>query len=293
MYQGHQYAQTLAHIGQPVALPNASTYVIERAIDSSHFVDWSAPYPLLCCRNWSAMVADVNDAPEDLVSFVAVVDPLKQPSDKEAQQIFNHSFIPFKRHYVIDFEQPMVLARHHRRNVSKAQKNITVELHAVGSDLPEAVSTAWLELYRQLKLRHSIVGVADFSDGALKQQLLLCDVFVARVQKHIVGMLLFTKIDERIYYHLGAHADQGYKENSSYALFSAAIDYYQKQSIQFLDLGGSSGVKENANDGLGRFKKGWCNAERIAYLGGRIHNLTHYHQLSSSPSTSYFPAYRA
>ena len=80
---------------------------------------------------------------------------------------------------------------------------------------------------------------------------------------------------------------------SAFALFWTAFELYRDQGVMQLEFGGAAGLQEDANDGLARFKRGWCNRSVTAYLCGRILDLDAYHALSLGVTGQYFPLYRS
>jgi hypothetical protein len=98
------------------------------------------------------------------------------------------------------------------------------------------------------------------------------------------------------YYHLGAYSDAGYELRASFGLFSRAIELFRANGLRWLDLGAGAGLANDAQDGLSRFKSGWSNATRTAYLCGRIFDHGRYADIVTArggATTDYFPAYRA
>jgi len=70
----------------------------------------------------------------------------------------------------------------------------------------------------------------------------------------------------------------------------------RRSGVLVVNLGGGAGLIESADDGLARFKRGWSNDRRTAYLCGRILDRRKYRELASRKApngSSFFPAYRA
>src|SRR5262245_60238094 len=73
-YLTFDYASAVSVAAPPIQLPASGAWLIERSISGTPFVDASGPYPLLCCRDWRGLVADLA-ALNGYVSVVAVTDP--------------------------------------------------------------------------------------------------------------------------------------------------------------------------------------------------------------------------
>ena len=92
--------------------------------------------------------------------------------------------------------------------------------------------------------------------------------------------------------HLAAFDKVGYELRASYATKWSAIDYFSER-VTWIDLGG--GIDRSSDDGLARFKRGWCTETRMAWLCGRVLQPAVYTALSWSRTLSgdpYFPRYR-
>ncbi len=51
-YLNTRHAESLAEFGQPVFLPGAQGWLLERAISGVPHRDAMETYPLLCCAGW-------------------------------------------------------------------------------------------------------------------------------------------------------------------------------------------------------------------------------------------------
>jgi hypothetical protein len=149
---------------------------------------------------------------------------------------------------------------HHQRNARKALGLIEAECAASA----ESWRDEWNHLYTNLVDRHSVTGIATFSRDSFAQQLRVPGItaFRATQSRQTVGVnLWYVHQEEAGYYHLGAGA----------------------------------GAASDGSDGLTRFKRGWTNATRIAYLCGRIFDHPNYRRIAEAKGTGethYFPAYR-
>jgi lipid II:glycine glycyltransferase (peptidoglycan interpeptide bridge formation enzyme) len=108
-------------------------------------------------------------------------------------------------------------------------------------------------------------------------------------------MVLWYVQDGVAHYHLGACDADGYRHGAFYGMFDASIRHFAEAGLHWLDLGGSAGTAASNADGLARFKAGWSNGARTAFLGGRIADPSTYRRVvedAGREETDYFPAYR-
>jgi len=155
----------------------------------------------------------------------------------------------------------------------------------------------WVGLYRVLVRHHGVEGRANLPDTALREQLDVpgAILFRADADGELAGMVLWMRSDDRVYYHLGAYNEIGYRTRAAYALFDVSLREFRGHA-DHAALGSGAGVDvPDGDDGLVRFKRGWGTIERPAFLGGRVLDPDAYGRLSprGEISTAYFPAYRA
>jgi hypothetical protein len=183
---------------------------------------------------------------------------------------------------------------HHRRNARKALNQFIVER----CEYPGDFLDEWVELYQTLVERHNITGIAAFSRDSFARQFQVPGLVAFRAVRNdkTEGMVLWYVQANRGYYHLGAYSPIGYELRASFALFSAAIEYFAVLGLEWLNLGAGAGAGTGAESGLNRFKQGWSTGVRTAYFCGRIFDRDRYQEIVQSrraQSTDYFPAYRA
>lgn len=278
------YAQSLGEFGRPRLLPCSQGWILERDIPGTYYRDAMGVYPLFCCRDWGKLAQDLVEL-EGLVSLVLVTDPLGAYSLPDLTCFDRVSL--FKEHYVVDLADVQV-SEHHRRNVRKALPKVQVE----HSEEPIDWLADWIELYRALVERHDIKGIARFSSPSFEEQFRVPGLvaFRATHDGHTVAMLLWYVMGDKAYYHLGASSPLGYELKASFALFQASISFFEP-SLRWLSLGAGAG-SDDCSSGLTRFKQGWTEKTRPAYLCGWIFDYAAYRQLVGSTGGDYFPAYR-
>jgi lipid II:glycine glycyltransferase (peptidoglycan interpeptide bridge formation enzyme) len=251
-------------------------------------------YPLFSCQNWSQLRPDLAEIEAELITLALVTDPFGDYDRAYLQQCFQ-IVKPFKQHYIIDLAYPLdsYISQHHRRYAKAANRQLTVEI----CDNPANLLDEWLILYEALVQKHNLKGIVVFSAASFAQQLQVPGIVAIRAsyEQTTVAMLLWYVDGEVGYYHLGASSPQGYSLRASYALFGAAIEYFQAQGLRWLNLGAGAGLKNNDNDGLSNFKRGWSTGTRTAYFCGRIFDSRKYAEILQARDIStsdYFPAYR-
>ncbi len=295
-YASAEYARAFAEWGEPLYLPHAGGYLLKRPIPGTEFYDATNCYPLLSCNRWSRLADDLKELARELVSLVVVTDPFAEFNYPQMLSLFRDVFRPFKYHYVIDLSAFtwQTLPSHHRRNVRKASRAGEVER----CTLPEIYLSDWKALYANLIHRHHIRGIAAFSEASFEQQFRVPGLHVFRAvrEERTVGMILWIVHHQVGYYHLAAYNEEGYHHRASYALFWNSIRYFQQLGLEYLNLGGVPGTKDNPNSGLARFKRGWATDTRLSYLAGIIFQREVYHKLLKQKGVNdngFFPAYRS
>jgi hypothetical protein len=292
-YAHPSYAKSLSEFGHPRALIHSRGWILERSIPGTGTRDGMGCYPLFACRDWSLLKSDLADISGDLVSLVLVTDPFGNFTEEILAETFQDLLAPFKEHFVIDLSESIqeFAAPHHRRNAHKALQVIEVERVAAAQALLEE----WSLLYANLIERRAITGIAAFSRDSFARQLRVPGITAFRATRggQTVGINLWYAGHAVGYYHLGAYSEEGYRLRASFALFWRAIEHFAAAGLKWLDLGAGAGAANDGTDGLTRFKRGWANTTRMAYLCGRIFDRAKYRQLTDAKDAKdYFPAYR-
>lgn len=295
-YLHPDYAAALPELGTPRHLPQSDGWILERAIGAGPARDATGPYPLFACRDWPRLHLDLAEIGADLVSLVAVADPLGGYEAADLRRAFPDLVRPFKQHFTVALGQPLgaFVDGHHQRNARKALAALAVER----CPDPARLAGEWTDLYANLTARHGIAGPAAFPPASLARQLAVpgLNLFCARLEGEIVGMTLWYADAAVGYYHLGAYSERGYALRASFALFWHALDHFTAAGLRELDLGAGAGLKDDPGGGLARFKRGWATGSRMAHLCGRIFDPARYAELAragGAGAADYFPAYRA
>lgn len=118
-------------------------------------------------------------------------------------------------------------------------------------------------------------------------------IYAAEREGKTVAMNLWLADGDRAYYHLGAANETGYETRANFALFDRALSDFAEEGMSAALLGAGAGVSVRQDDGLARFKAGWANETRVAFLCGIIFDHAQYERLAPLSPIEYFPAYRA
>jgi len=289
------YAESLMDIGGPIELSASKGWILKRPVLETVAFDGMGCYPIFACQDWSVLEQDLDWLSDQLVCLSLVTDPFGQYNQSDLSRSFKDIARPYKEHFVVDLEQnpESFVAAHHQRNANKSLKNVNIEI------CPDPIQYLddWISLYKNLIERHHIAGIARFSRDSFVKQLSVPGLVAFRADRdgETLGMLLWYIHGNVGYYHLGAYSSNGYKLNTSFALFWTALGYFAKAGLQWLSLGAGAGTNADENDGLSRFKRGWSTGVKTAYFCGRIFNPKKYQeiiQVKQIPPTRFFPAYR-
>jgi hypothetical protein len=285
----------LGDFGKPRALPHSGGWVLERDIPGFADKDAMGCYPIFACQNWSRLHMDMENLANEIVCLSLVTDPFGAYDLHCLRQCFPDVCFPFKLHYVVDLSLPKesYVHTHHRRNALKSLEKVSVEC----SHEPISLLEDWCRLYANLIKRHSIKGIAAFSERSFTIQLQVPGIVAFRALHAgaTVGIILWYIQGTVAYYHLGAYDESGYSLRASFALFWRAIEYFAELGLNYLSLGAGAGITDTPTNGLNRFKKGWSTGTRPVYFCGRIFDASRYEQIRQAKhvaSTTFFPAYR-
>jgi hypothetical protein len=260
---------------------------------------------LFCCGNWTGLADDLADLrAAGLVSLTVVADPLAEADPELLQRHFADLARPYKEHYLVDLagKADQFGSSHHRRNVARFARRGVIDICAD----PVTRTAEWTGLYNQLIARHGITGIARFSAASFRRQLALPGLVLLRARTmagELVGMQLWFCDGDKVWYHLGAYSELGYRlGGASAALTSHALKHFRDAGLRWANLGSGAGVSHDAQDGLSRFKQGWATATRWAWLYGAVLSPGPYREAclaagvpahrASATAPDFFPAYR-
>jgi len=293
-YYHPDYARSLEAFGEPVELKRCGGYILKRTIPGFQFCDAMGCYPLFCCNDWKLLCADISQLKQEVIALGLVTDPFAGIEPQELEKCFEIIF-PFKNHYIIDLTRnwEQRIDRRHKQKISKALEIQSIEI----CDQPLKYLEEWTELYGVLIQRHNIFGIKAFSKECFKKQLGIPGMIliVGKVGREIAGANLIIIDGKYAYDHLAAYSLKGYEISASYGILWATFQYLAKRGIHYCDLGGASGVKPNARDGLDQFKRGWTKDTLVSYFCGQVFDSAIYERICREMGIcgcNYFPAYR-
>lgn len=293
-YLHADYAASLSEFGMPIQLAESGGWILKRSVPGQDSFDGMGPYPLFCCRSWDLLWKDLDQLQTDLISLSIVADPLKSLPQKNLESIFPDLVKPFKTHYIVNTENKLTdfISSHHKRYSKKSFNHTTIQKCEQPIDYLED----WINLYQELIDLHGISGIRKFSRKTFERQMTIpgLSVFRAVADSDTVAMSLWFEQVDCAYFHLSASNKLGYEYWASFGMFWEALNYFQKR-VHWIDLGGGAGLVDGDLDGLARFKQGWSNETRTAYLCGKIFDHERYNELAitlGKKESSYFPKYR-
>jgi len=288
-YATADYARSLAHVGEALAVPAWGGHVLTRPTPDGRARDALGPYPLAVI----ARGADVADGFEGLtaaglVSLVVVLDERLRPAEADLEAGFD-LVRPFKSHFLYDRGLgPLEYGKHHRYELRRAQARVEVREIALADHL-----AAWQALYGDLAGRHGLTGLHAFPSLHHETLTRLPGVraFGAFVEDRLVSAHIFVTHEGYATSHLAASAPEGYATGAGYAVNDLAVRALT--DCEVINFGGGAGLTEDPADGLVRFKKGFSNATAPSWLCGKVLDGAAYERLSSGfPRDGFFPAYR-
>ena len=288
------YAFSFQEFGEPRELPRCGGWVLVRKIPGTPHQDAMGCYPLFTCQDWSQLPEDLKDIEAELVSLVLVTDPFGAFDETHLAQCFQR-VRPFKKHLIADLSKGHegFVSEHHRYYARRSLRDLKVDI----CEEPLQYIDDWMTLYGHLIKRHNIDGMRAFSKRCFEMQMKIpgATLIVGKLGQEVVGAHLILINGNVSYSHLAAFSESGYKHSASYGIYWMTLNHLKDRNIQFLDLGASAGVGENAQDGLSKFKAGWSNDSRTVYLCGRVFSHQTYESIRQQfhiPEVDYFPAYR-
>lgn len=289
-YASAAYAAVFHEVAQPLWVPAWDAHVLTRDIPGEGGRDAMGVYPLTPLGPSADLAAGLDGLKaQGLVSVGLVPDPATAPSPADLQAAFGLC-VPFKTHLLVDYAREVRFSKHHRYEVKKALRQVSVEVVSLANHL-----AAWRGLYAQLAERHEIGGMTAFSAEAFDRMAAVegLTAVAAFADGAIVSMHLWITdaASGHGYSLLAASSAEGYRRSAAYAVYDASIRLFS--DLKTLNLGAGAGLAAD-DDGLTRFKKGFANAETQAWFCGAILDENRYAEMSGGATvhTTPFPAYR-
>jgi hypothetical protein len=301
-YATEAYARSLSHWGEAVHVPEWGCHVIALdtpgardtpgALDTIGSKDAAGTYPLAIMSPDADLAGGLESLRRlGMVSVTLVLDEYHRPPLEVLRKHF-HVVNPFKTHHIHRNSLPFAYGKHHRYELRRALRQVSVRQFELGSHLPE-----WASLYADLTRRHELGGVHDFPPSHCEALVRLPGTtsIGAWMDGKLVSAHLWVSDGTFVHSHLAASNGDGYAAGAAYAVYDASISHFAEAEL--LNFGGGAGSSDDAHDGLSRFKKGFANEAVPAYICGAILNEARYHELvrrrGVPTDTLFFPAYRA
>ena len=286
------YAGSLAEEEDIVALPGAGGFLIARAVEAG-LRDLSSAYPMLSCRDWSQLRADIDALAEPFVSATIVTDPFADIGLEALVAEFDLVH-PLHQHFVVDLDESSLerISRHHRRKLRTGANSADYRIQIAPPD--ETFLEHWLRLYQTLIERKRIQDMRAFSRSIFARQMALPGTIIASawIGDELLGADWYYMDSKNVYAHLSAYSESGYRRAVSYRLMEAAIRYFQPLSTR-LTLGGAPVGQEQG--GLAHFKAGWASYTLPTYICGVVLREDEFLRLNGGiapTAEGYFPRYR-
>ncbi len=295
-YATEAYARSLSHWGEAVHVPEWGCHVIvlhtPGTLDASGGKDAAGTYPLAIISQGADLAGGLERLRRlGMVSVTLALDEFHRPPLDVLRKHF-HVVNPFKTHHIHRNSASFAYGKHHRYEVRRALKQVSVRPFDLGSYLPQ-----WSLLYADLTRRHELDGVHVFASSHYEalNRLQGSTSIGAWLDGQLVSAHIWVSDGRYVHSHLAASNGEGYAAGAAYAVYDASIRYFAEAEL--LNFGGGAGSSDDSGDGLSRFKKGFANESAPAYICGAILDEGQYHELvrrrGVPPDTLFFPAYRA
>lgn len=294
LYTTYEYVSSYAHVGEPLEIPEWGCWILKRPIGNTGLYDALGGYPAWIVKpNADIQKGLLRLKSLGFVSFVCVPDNYYCPSISELSQYFEIVH-PFKDHYLYDKRLgEFKYSKHHRYECRQALKSVVVKIISLTHHISE-----WVALYQCLVRRHQISGFLAYPASALCKIASLDKELttIAAFQNNIlVSCHLWVAYGGQVSSFLAASNTIGYEARASYAIYDKAIQYFGENSL--INFGGSAGIQTNAHAGLAKFKSGFANTCKKAYILGSVLDREKYQDLCKLTNTlnieNFFPAYRS
>lgn len=287
-YNTLTYGQTLAGTGQVVMSETLGVPLHLRTIPGCVELDAAGLYPLspkLRTVTRDAVRAELRAL--GAISLVLVSDPASTPVPPDCFDLVR----PYKDHHVIEGRRTQPpYSKHHRAELRRAERRCEAREIELADHLQD-----FTRLYEVLIARHALgethrFEAAHFAHLAAHPEDF--PAFGAFAEGRLVSAHIWARHGRFAHSHLAASDAEGYEAGAAYAVNDVAIRTFAGSTL--INLGGVA--DGSAGDGLARFKAGFANATRRAYLCGLVADQEAYNRLSAplaalGPS-EYFPRYR-
>lgn len=290
-----EYGCAYAEWGDIYRLPHSGAQVLQRRLARATDFDAFGLYPYTVGTDWAGFDRDLNVLREmGAISFTMVSDPLAEQKARAACQSWT-IFRPLKTHQMVNLRKPWRtdLRRNTRYYARRAIEHQSVEVDAASKLSP---GLFW-RLYSNLIDRHHLSGAHRMSATITEKLFAVPGAMVATVRDvdGICGQILFFVRENVVDLHLQGVTKRAYGQASSYALYFGLLEYLEEGGFAIVNLGGAPGYRDDPENGLQIFKRGWANERHTAFLCGQVLDEERYAKLTETEGASasdFFPAYR-
>lgn len=290
-YASGAYADSLSHLGGVVPVPEWGGFVLSREIPGGG-QDAAGTYPIAVLAedaDWAAGLERLRRL--RFVSVTLVVGPTHRWQIQDLRRCFQ-VVNPFKTHYLRRNHLPFAYGKHHRYEVRRALGRMVVGEFALGNHLDD-----WTALQAKLAWRHNLGSIHAFPRRHFELLGRMSGVTAmgAWMEGTLVSAHLWVSDGRYVHSHLAASSEEGYRARASYAVYDQSIRRFS--GAELVNLGGGAGLRDDPEDGLVRFKRGFSNDASPAYLCGAVLDEARYDNLirqrDGRGNRHFFPAYRA
>ncbi len=291
-YATEVYARSLAHAGTAFAVPEWGCHVLLRPLGDSAGFDAMGTYPLAILDPDADLRAGLDRLKDHgVVSVALVVNDIDRPPLATLHANFD-LVRQFKTHFLRRLSAPFSYDRYHRRKLRSSLRSVEVSCFDLAHHADD-----WAALYAELGRRHELEGIHEFTDAHTRalQRLDGVTAIGAFMEGRLVCAHLWVSDARTAHSHLTASSSEGYAAGAAYAVNDASVSHFA--ALELLNFGGGAGTVDRMDDGLARFKRGFCNDVAPAYLCGAVLDHDRYSELVSKKGATsdplFFPAYRA
>lgn len=198
-----------------------------------------------------------------VASVALVTDSLWCPEVSALQDAFD-SCRAFREQQLVDREARVHIRKRHRNRINQARRVGEVREIALADQLDR-----WLELYGQNVASRQIAQPFSAEHFGLLASMPALRTLAVVVDGEIVAITLWIVHADTLYFHDGASSAAGFAVSAAYAAFAHAIEVLADgEGCRYVLLGGSSGLRDDRQDGLSEFKRGFANYSLPNHLCG-------------------------
>ena len=296
-YLSSEYAQSLAEFGEPVTLPNSGLSLLKRKIEGTSHYDLRGLYPLAMAPNWDALPEDIEWLRSSgAISMVLVTDPFVD-TQRDWHRLTEWDVCRrFKTHHLVNLERDWRNER--SKQVRYDTRRALAQQEVRQEEDPARHAGLLWQLYGRTIDRFKLKGIRRMTESALTAQLQVpgAHLITANDAQGMTGAMLCFDHEDTTAGHLFFTSQRAEVLRTSFALYFGALEAAEQRGCEWFNLGAGAGHRDEADDGLVRFKRRWANGQAQAWLCGLVLDQARYVELSSTHQDSeshFFPAYRA